>query len=528
MLGWWSHKMSSRFQMTNELDLDEGAAGYRISNPPIHLVAPLMGSLEVFNSVSMDDLRSRSCYLTGYMEFLIKHFFDEASPHRRSKISVKIITPAEFHERGCQLSLRFSVPIDLVYKELTKRGVAVDKRYPHVIRVAPIHLYNNYTDVRRFITALQVVVLSVKGDKNGRSFVTEFENRRHDYGVHVQHYIDVDPNNVPTLSSSFEVVTSNIVLLYAGSEIAEKIFNDLKNTTISKVWLINEDASYSKNLPRGSKPFEISLPKHLRAVTVNDPPFVYSIPASNPNDCQGLGEVEVPLSGIDTASVPNSSIDRSFQFSLHLNDSYGAVVVSHDSRDFSLSGALWELDNDKADLAIGGMSVNPEREHYVDFSEPWLYHGIKILEKSQNPSVSTMQSFLQPLQSSLWTALFVAVALIGLAIYLLDLSSPFHKFYSPKDETEDPFSETQSDAKVNFGESMWFVWGVLLNSGVSEKTPRGCAARVLGLVWCGFCMIIAASYTANLAAFLVLDQPEKGLSGITDPRVIFEILNLHP
>ncbi|KAK5968372.1 Glutamate receptor ionotropic N-methyl D-aspartate 1 b [Trichostrongylus colubriformis] len=59
----------------------------------------------------------------------------------------------------------------------------------------------------------------------------------------------------------------------------------------------------------------------------------------------------------------------------------------------------------------------------------------------------------------------------------------------------------------------------MLNSGVSEKTPRSCAARVLGIVWCGFCMIMVASYTANLAAFLVLDQPEKGLTGITDPRL---------
>ncbi|KAK6735998.1 hypothetical protein RB195_018957 [Necator americanus] len=52
-----------------------------------------------------------------------------------------------------------------------------------------------------------------------------------------------------------------------------------------------------------------------------------------------------------------------------------------------------------------------------------------------------------------------------------------------------------------------------------EETPRSCAARVLGIVWCGFCMIMVASYTANLAAFLVLDQPEKGLTGITDPRL---------
>lgn len=32
-------------------------------------------------------------------------------------------------------------------------------------------------------------------------------------------------------------------------------------------------------------------------------------------------------------------------------------------------------------------------------------------------------------------------------------------------------------------------------------------------------MIIVASYTANLAAFLVLDRPEALISGIDDPRV---------
>jgi hypothetical protein len=32
-------------------------------------------------------------------------------------------------------------------------------------------------------------------------------------------------------------------------------------------------------------------------------------------------------------------------------------------------------------------------------------------------------------------------------------------------------------------------------------------------------MIIVASYTANLAAFLVLDKPQTSLTGINDPRV---------
>ncbi|PIO75328.1 hypothetical protein TELCIR_02641 [Teladorsagia circumcincta] len=97
---------------------------------------------------------------------------------------------------------------------------------------------------------------------------------------------------------------------------------------------------------------------------------------------------------------------------------------------YILTGALGELDSDQADLAIGGMTINPERERYIDFSEPWSYHGIRILEKSiQIPRDSPMQSFLQPLKSSLWTALFISVLTVGLVIFCLDLKSPFDRFY---------------------------------------------------------------------------------------------------
>ena len=50
-------------------------------------------------------------------------------------------------------------------------------------------------------------------------------------------------------------------------------------------------------------------------------------------------------------------------------------------------------------------------------------------------------------------------------------------------------------------------------------TPRSFAARVLGVVWAGFAMIIVGSYTAYLAAYLVLDKPKGGITGIDDARV---------
>jgi len=40
-----------------------------------------------------------------------------------------------------------------------------------------------------------------------------------------------------------------------------------------------------------------------------------------------------------------------------------------------------ELMKDMADLAVAAFTINSERDQVVDFSKPWLYHGITILEK---------------------------------------------------------------------------------------------------------------------------------------------------
>ncbi|XP_062303426.1 kynureninase [Osmerus eperlanus] len=153
LLGWWGHDLKTRFQMNNEMDLLPGVSGFRLSNQPILLVCPLQASLEVFNMTSMKALRKKSILLTGYLEYLIKHYYvrDDTNPH---KPYVHIITPSNPEERGCQLSLSFSVPIRAIFQELEKRGVACDMREPSVLRVAPVPLYNSFSDVHRFITVL--------------------------------------------------------------------------------------------------------------------------------------------------------------------------------------------------------------------------------------------------------------------------------------------------------------------------------------------------------------------------------------
>lgn len=81
---------------------------------------------QVFNMTSMQALRRKSVLLTGYLEYLIQHFYtkDPAQPH---KPHVRIITPSDPEQRGCQLSLSFSVHIQKVFQDLQKRGIAVSR-----------------------------------------------------------------------------------------------------------------------------------------------------------------------------------------------------------------------------------------------------------------------------------------------------------------------------------------------------------------------------------------------------------------
>ncbi|KAK7154686.1 hypothetical protein R3I93_009583 [Phoxinus phoxinus] len=163
LTGWWGHDLKTRFLMNNEMELQSGVNGFRLSNQPMLLVCPLQASLEIFNKTTMKDLRTKSVLLTGYLEFLITHYYtrDQSDPDDIITTSdpdepcVDIITPSDPEQRGCQLSLSFSRPIRAVYEELEKRGVACDMREPNVLRVAPVPLYNSFTDVHRFISALR-------------------------------------------------------------------------------------------------------------------------------------------------------------------------------------------------------------------------------------------------------------------------------------------------------------------------------------------------------------------------------------
>jgi kynureninase len=150
--GWWGHDPSSRFDMGPEFVPISGAQGWQISNPPVLSAAPLLASLAIFQRAGMRRLREKSIALTGYLQGLV----DAKLPRL-----VDVVTPSAAAERGCQLSLRIArspAAARRCHDLLTAAGVVVDWREPDVLRVAPVPLYNSFSDVFAAVDALSQAV----------------------------------------------------------------------------------------------------------------------------------------------------------------------------------------------------------------------------------------------------------------------------------------------------------------------------------------------------------------------------------
>ena len=147
--GWWSHNKQTRFNMRQEFDQLPGAEGWQLSNPPILSMAAIRASLDVFNEVGMEKLIKKSKRLTGYFEFLLKALGEDV---------IRIITPENPEERGCQLSIQVKNANKTLHEKLTKSGVISDWREPDVIRCAPVPLYNSFEDVYRLVEKLKTIL----------------------------------------------------------------------------------------------------------------------------------------------------------------------------------------------------------------------------------------------------------------------------------------------------------------------------------------------------------------------------------
>jgi kynureninase len=144
LAGWWGNDPVTRFDMPVDFVPVSGAAGWRVSNPPILSLAPLRASLALFSEAGVDRLRAKSRVLTA-------HLIEELS----RIAAIEVLTPLDPGRRGNQVSIRVAGDATALEGALRARGVVVDVRPPDVVRFAAAPLYNSARDVWRLTETMQ-------------------------------------------------------------------------------------------------------------------------------------------------------------------------------------------------------------------------------------------------------------------------------------------------------------------------------------------------------------------------------------
>ncbi|KAK8388628.1 hypothetical protein O3P69_020541 [Scylla paramamosain] len=175
------------------------------------------------------------------------------------------------------------------------------------------------------------------------------------------------------------------------------------------------------------------------------------------------------------------------------------------------NGMIGELLDQKADLAIGDLTITYEREQEVDFTMPWMNLGITILYRKPTKKPPNLFSFLSPVSLDVW--LYMATAYLGVSLLLFVLAR-----FSPY-EWSNPHPCDTTPEKLDNGFSLlnclWFCIGSLMQQG-GDLLPRAVSTRIVAGIWWFFTLIMISSYTANLAAFLTVERMESPIESAED------------
>ncbi|GAQ17238.1 kynureninase [Oceanobacillus picturae] len=161
LAGWFSSAKDKQFDMEHTLSPADTAGAYQIGTPHVLSIAPLIGSLEMFQDAGIDRIRDKSIRLTGYLMDLIKS--------ELSSYGFTIANPKDETTRGGHVFL-IHPEAARICKALKAAGVVPDFRNPNGIRLAPVALYNTFEEVWEMVSRLKEI-MDEKTYKN-------YENKR--------------------------------------------------------------------------------------------------------------------------------------------------------------------------------------------------------------------------------------------------------------------------------------------------------------------------------------------------------------
>ncbi|MDY0396142.1 kynureninase [Virgibacillus halophilus] len=150
LAGWFGSAKEKQFDLTLDMHPAVDSSAFQVGTPHMLSAAPLIGSLEIFEDAGINHIRQKSLQLTDYMMMLVDaelQMFD-----------FSVGSPRNHEKRGGHILLRHKEAARIC-KALKENGVIPDFRAPDGIRLAPVALYNTFSEVWQTVRILKNIMM---------------------------------------------------------------------------------------------------------------------------------------------------------------------------------------------------------------------------------------------------------------------------------------------------------------------------------------------------------------------------------
>uniref|UniRef100_A0A8C1PY76 Glutamate receptor n=1 Tax=Cyprinus carpio TaxID=7962 RepID=A0A8C1PY76_CYPCA len=176
------------------------------------------------------------------------------------------------------------------------------------------------------------------------------------------------------------------------------------------------------------------------------------------------------------------------------------------------NGMVGEVVLKNAHMAVGSLTINEERSEVIDFSVPFIETGISVMVSRSNGTVSP-SAFLEPFSADVWVMMFVMLLIVSaVAVFVFEYFSPVGYNRCLAD------GRGPGGPSFTIGKAIWLLWGLVFNNSVPVQNPKGTTSKIMVSVWAFFAVIFLASYTANLAAFMIQEEYVDQVTGLSDKK----------
>jgi len=179
-----------------------------------------------------------------------------------------------------------------------------------------------------------------------------------------------------------------------------------------------------------------------------------------------------------------------------------------DSNTETWNGLIKMLQEGHIDLAVAPMTMTSEREEVVDFVSPHFEQtGILIAMRLPEKDTSLFK-FMAVLRPEVWWCLLGAIIATAVVLYIVDRFSPFSGNNNKK---RFPYE----CRRFTLSECLWFAVASLTPQGGGEP-PKSLSGRILASTYWLFVVLMLATFTSNLAAFLTVERMKTSINSLDD------------